>query len=794
MSLNVTFNGAVYIIPETGEVGWGGNTTSYLVAIAAGALQKTGGSFTLSADTDFGASFGLKSLYYKSRSANIAAAGILRLNNNSDSINWRNAANNADLPLTVDASDRLLYNGVPVLTGTTPGAYVSSITGTTNQVIASASTGPVTLSLPQSINTSAAVQFGTLGLGSAAVVSSILSLTSSTLGFLPPRLTTTERDAIASPATGLLIFNTSTQLYNFYTGTVWTSITASSNVINPGTINRLAYYAATGTALSELSAITALRALESDASGLPVASSVTSTELAYVSGVTSAIQTQLNLKAPLASPTFTGTVTIPSPFTLGATSVTASGTEMNYLVGVTSPIQTQLDGKAVRALSNLASVAINTTLVSDTDNTDDLGTISIAWKDIFLKGALKSGGSTLATITELGYLTGVTSAIQTQLNARALDSAVVHLTGNETIAGIKNFTDNITWNNTSPSAPLHIGTLSGTSHVFAILAARAFSTGASNAHVYSDSSTFTGNNGTSFATFSADSGTVGSNNHGHIIAFQANNNHSSSGTLTDAYGFSSDFINNGGLTTNRYGALIADATGSGSITNQYGLYINSLIKGSSLNYAIYTAGTTPSVFNGQILVGNGSNGAPSVAFLNSTNTGLRKGTGNSLVISANGGGVAEFAATGVSIQGTTTNDNASTGNVGEYLESLVTTATNTGASGVISDATSLSLTAGDWDISALVEFKRNGATFTSTDLEIGITTTAGNSATGLVNGSNYVYAIQAVPTTFTALPMHVPVYRVSIASTTTFYLKMFVDVYTAGTPQYHCRLSARRVR
>jgi len=36
------------------------------------------------------------------------------------------------------------------------------------------------------------------------------------------------------------------------------------------------------------------------------------------------------------------------------------------------------------ALSNLASVAINTTLVSDTDNTDALGTSSIGWSDLFL--------------------------------------------------------------------------------------------------------------------------------------------------------------------------------------------------------------------------------------------------------------------------------------------------------------------------------------------------------------------------------------------------------------------------
>ncbi len=51
------------------------------------------------------------------------------------------------------------------------------------------------------------------------------------------------------------------------------------------------------------------------------------------SGTTKKI-TQANLvadKAPLASPTFTGTVTIPTPFILGATSVLPTGTELNNL-------------------------------------------------------------------------------------------------------------------------------------------------------------------------------------------------------------------------------------------------------------------------------------------------------------------------------------------------------------------------------------------------------------------------------------------------------------------------------
>jgi len=45
---------------------------------------------------------------------------------------------------------------------------VTSIAGTANQITASASTGSVTLSTPQSINTSASVQFGSFGVGTAA--------------------------------------------------------------------------------------------------------------------------------------------------------------------------------------------------------------------------------------------------------------------------------------------------------------------------------------------------------------------------------------------------------------------------------------------------------------------------------------------------------------------------------------------------------------------------------------------------------------------------------------------------
>lgn len=57
--------------------------------------------------------------------------------------------------------------------------------------------------------------------------SAIAEFTSTTKGLLIPRMTTTQRDAISSPATGLLIYNTSTNKLNFYSGSAWEAVTSS---------------------------------------------------------------------------------------------------------------------------------------------------------------------------------------------------------------------------------------------------------------------------------------------------------------------------------------------------------------------------------------------------------------------------------------------------------------------------------------------------------------------------------------------------------------------------------------
>lgn len=61
-----------------------------------------------------------------------------------------------------------------------------------------------------------------IGTGTPAA-SAQLDVTSTTKGFLPPRMTSTERDAIASPAEGLTIYNTTIKSVQVYNGTAWFS-------------------------------------------------------------------------------------------------------------------------------------------------------------------------------------------------------------------------------------------------------------------------------------------------------------------------------------------------------------------------------------------------------------------------------------------------------------------------------------------------------------------------------------------------------------------------------------------
>jgi hypothetical protein len=140
-------------------------------------------------------------------------------------------------------------------------------------------------------------------------------------------------------------------------------------------------------------------------------------------------------------------------------------------------------------------------------------------------------------------------------------------------------------------------------------------------------------------------------------------------------------------------------------------------------------------------------------------------------------------------KGTATNDSASAGYIGEYISSVVGL-TNAPTSGNYGDLTSISLTAGDWDVTGIVHWDGSGSTATS--YLGGISTTSGNSGTGLTVGDNESLVNPTAGFPINQVDNIIPAYRVSIASTTTYYLK-FRSVYVV-TPVAYGRLSARRVR
>lgn len=68
---------------------------------------------------------------------------------------------------------------------------------------------------------------GSLTIGGAEAASAAVAVTSTTQGFLPPRMTETQRDAIASPAEGLVVYNTTSHKLNVRVAAAWEAITSA---------------------------------------------------------------------------------------------------------------------------------------------------------------------------------------------------------------------------------------------------------------------------------------------------------------------------------------------------------------------------------------------------------------------------------------------------------------------------------------------------------------------------------------------------------------------------------------
>ena len=148
--------------------------------------------------------------------------------------------------------------------------------------------------------------------------------------------------------------------------------------------------------------LTASRALVSDSSGKVAVSTVSSTELGYLDDVTSALQAQLDAKAALASPTFTGTPILPTTTqigtgtpttTLGSLS-TPAGAVMTFAMNSAPSGWLAADGSAVSRTTYATLFAAIGTVYGSGDTTTTFNLPDL--RGYFVRGAGTNGDGTVS--------------------------------------------------------------------------------------------------------------------------------------------------------------------------------------------------------------------------------------------------------------------------------------------------------------------------------------------------------------------------------------------------------------
>ena len=119
------------------------------------------------------------------------------------------AINGSGDQLLTFSTDSYIYSS-SILFRMLSSADIDFVSGGIQRLLISASTGAV------GINTT------------TPDASALLDVTSTTKGFLPPRMTTTQINAITSPAAGLVVYNTTLAVLCFYDGTGWKKVSHSA--------------------------------------------------------------------------------------------------------------------------------------------------------------------------------------------------------------------------------------------------------------------------------------------------------------------------------------------------------------------------------------------------------------------------------------------------------------------------------------------------------------------------------------------------------------------------------------
>lgn len=237
-----------------------------------------------------------------------------------------------------------------------------------------------------------------------------------------------------------------------------------------------------------------------------------------------------------------------------------------------------------------------------------------------------------------------------------------------------------------------------------------------------------------------------------------------------------------------------------SLLNPAGSTAGQVIMSSGPSTAPAWGTVSLSGIGGTLPIANGGTGATSAGAARSSlglgtaataNTGTSGATVPLLNVANTWSGIQSFTATinpsqTAGIAGTTTNNNANAGVVGEYIESVGTATALTSGAGA--NATSISLTAGDWETSGNCSFVPAG----TTSLTVA---SASISTASLTSPGDPLVAQLSWPsgTVGGRQTLVLPPRRLSLAATTTVYA-VTVANFSVSTATVQCILRARRAR
>lgn len=224
------------------------------------------------------------------------------------------------------------------------------------------------------------------------------------------------------------------------------------------------------------------------------------------------------------------------------------------------------------------------------------------------------GAATATSINKVAITAPATSATLTLIDGTTVTGppatgTLATLENTETFTGQKTFSNGtfsalfsggpVGINNAGPTAPLHVGGVAAASIGSNVLSARN-STGAISVHGFAENSTINlSANGQGMDSFDARMVVSGTATYDHFVSYQSRPQYGSAGVATWGYGFWDQITANGPL-TNSASYYASNPNGSSTITNAYGFYSEAIAKGGTLNYAFFSAGTTPSKFGGAV--------------------------------------------------------------------------------------------------------------------------------------------------------------------------------------------------